>query len=399
MGKRGDIVDGRYVLGEQLGRGGMGEVFRATDTDADRAVALKVLTSTEPGGARRFRSEADLLARLDHPGVVRLHGSGIHDGVPYLVLDLADGPSLSRELADGPLELDRVRRAGAEVADGLAHAHEHGIVHRDVKPSNVLFGADGRARLSDFGIARLTDGPGVTRPGQLVGTAPYLAPEQVAGDEVGPAADVYALGLVVAECLTGRPCFPGNHIEAALSRLHRPPPLPRDVPAWLHQVLAAMTAREPSARPPARDVASALRQADVGPVLVGTEVHERPPVVEPAPTRLEATAVLPAEAAPVSLSRRRPRAIRALAVVGIVAASLVGLVLSTGAGSEQPPAPAVDAVTSGSTPATTSTPSTAPTGAPAAGDPQPEAGGQGNGDSNGNGNGNGKGNGNGRGRR
>ena len=252
MGTQGDTIDGRYVLGEQLGRGGMGEVFRATDTNTDRAVALKVLTSTEPGSAQRFRSEADLLTLLDHPGVVRLRGSGFHDGVPYLVLDLADGPSLARELADGPLDLGRMRRVGSEIADALAHAHDHGVVHRDVKPSNVLFAADGRARLADFGIARLAGAQTLTRTGQLVGTAPYLAPEQVAGDEVGPAADVYALGLVLAECLTGRPCFPGTQIEAALSRLHRPPPLPPDVPAWLRQVLAAMTAREPAARPPAR---------------------------------------------------------------------------------------------------------------------------------------------------
>ena len=397
MAKRGDIVDGRYVLGEPLGRGGMGEVFQATDTEVDRAVAIKVLTSTEPGGARRFRSEADLLARLDHPGVVRLHGSGIHDGVPYLVLDLADGPSLSRELAGGSLDLDRVRRVGAEIADALAHAHDHGIVHRDVKPSNVLFAADGRARLADFGIARLAGAQTLSRTGQLVGTAPYLAPEQVAGEEVGPAADVYALGLVLAECLTGRPCFPGTQIEAALSRLHRPPPLPPGVPAWLRQVLATMTAREPAARPSARDVASALCEADVGPVLVDTEVHERLPVVEPAPTLSGTTAVLPADAAPATLAPDRPRAVRALAAGGIAVVSLVGLMVWTGAGGDPPAeSPPAEAVTSDSTPATTTSPSTVAAGPSVAGDSQPGSGGQGNGDGNGNGRANGNGDGRGR---
>ena len=204
----------------------MGEVFRATDTNTDRAVALKVLTSSEPGSAQRFRSEADLLTLLDHPGVVRLRGSGLHDGVPYLVLDLADGPSLARELADGPLDLGRMRRVGSEIADALAHAHDHGVVHRDVKPSNVLFAADGRARLADFGIARLAGAQTLTRTGQLVGTAPYLAPEQVAGDEVGPAADVYALGLVLAECLTGRPASRARRSRrrsAACTALRRSP--------------------------------------------------------------------------------------------------------------------------------------------------------------------------------
>ena len=392
------MIDGRYVVGERLGRGGMGEVFRATDTSTDRAVALKVLTSTEPGSAQRFRSEADLLTLLDHPGVVRLRGSGFHDGAPYMVLDLADGPSLARVLADGPLDLGRMRRVGAEIADALAHAHDHGIVHRDVKPSNVLFAADGRARLADFGIARLAGAQSLTRTGELVGTAPYLAPEQVAGDAVGPAADVYALGLVLAECLTGRPCFPGTQIEAALSRLHRPPPLPPGVPAWLHEVLATMTAREPAARPPARDVASALRQADVGPVLVDTEVHERLPVAEPGPTLSGTTAVLPADAAPIALARHRPRAVRALAAAGIAVVSLVGLLLWTGAGGDPPPeTPPAQAVTTASTPATTSPPSTAATDPSAAGEPQPESDGQGNGA--GNGNANGRANGNGKGSR
>ena len=402
MGTRGDVVDGRYVLGERIGRGGMGEVFRATDTGTHRAVALKVLTSTEPGSAQRFRSEADLLRLLDHPGVVRLRDSGIHDGAPYLVLDLADGPSLARELADGPLEVDRVRRVGAEIADALAHAHEHGIVHRDVKPSNVLLAADGRARLADFGIARLAGAQSLTRTGQLVGSAPYLAPEQVAGDEVGPAADVYALGLVLAECLTGRPCFPGTQIEAALSRLHRPPPLPMDGPAWLRQVLAAMTAREPAARPPAREVASALRHADPGPVLADTELHQRPPVVEPASTLSEATAALPADAASAPPAPRERRVVRVLAAAGIAGASLVGLVLWQGpSGDPVPETPPAQAVTTSSTPATTSPPSTVVAVPPVVGEPQPASADQGEGDADGQGNGNGRanGNGNGKGRR
>src|SRR5262245_25161500 len=168
----------------------MADVYRATDTASDQTVAVKVLHDVEPSTVRRFGSEVDVLARLDHPGLVRLRGSGTHEGVPYLVLDLARGPSLSDVLARGPLGTDRTAAVGEQLADALAHAHRLDIVHRDVKPSNVLFDEAGRARLADFGIARLGTAATLTRTGQVVGSAPYLAPEQVAGQPIGPAADV-----------------------------------------------------------------------------------------------------------------------------------------------------------------------------------------------------------------
>ena len=292
----GQIVGGRYLLRELLGRGGMAEVYRARDTATDRGVAVKILRSVEHGDAARFRSEAHVLSLLDHPGVVRLRGSGTHEGVPYLVLDLAEGGSLAGELAAGPPRLDRTLAVGEQVAEALAHAHRQGIVHRDVKPSNILFDAEGQVRVADFGIARLAGSSSLTRTGQLVGTGLYLAPEQVAGEPVGPEADVYSLGLVVLECVTGSPCYAGGHIEAAVARLHRPPEVPPELPRWLREVLATMTARDPGRRPAASDVATALCRRGAEPVLASTAALDLAAVTVAAAT----------EVVPVTLGARPP---------------------------------------------------------------------------------------------
>ncbi len=268
-----DLIDERYLVRELLGRGGMAEVYRATDTDTRREVAIKLLRDPEPGHTQRFSNELDVHARLDHPRLVKLRGSGTHEGVPYLVLDLVHGPTLADQLADGPLGLERTLVAGHQVADALAHVHGMRVVHRDVKPSNIIFDARG-AHLADFGIARAAGTPSLTRTGQVVGSAPYLAPEHVEGKETGPPADVYALGLVLVECLTGRRCYTGGQVEAALSRLHRAPELPDDLPEWLRDVLTAMTARHPARRPTAAAVAESLRRRTADPVLAATTPHD-----------------------------------------------------------------------------------------------------------------------------
>lgn len=277
----GDVVDDRYLVGELLGRGGMAEVFRAIDLAADQdVVAVKLLRSVERGSDRRFAAEAQVLAGLDHPGMVRLRGSGTHAGVPYLVLDLADGGSLARDLSAGPVGLARALDIGEQVAEALACAHRLGVVHRDVKPSNILFDDRGRVRLADFGIARVAGSPDLTATGHLIGSAPYLAPEQAAGERAGPAVDVYALGLVVIECLTGRPCYPGGPVEAAVARLQRQPDIPAGLPGWLRTVLSAMTARDPARRPPADAVAEALRERTADPILPSTALHDVHAVAE-----------------------------------------------------------------------------------------------------------------------
>jgi eukaryotic-like serine/threonine-protein kinase len=253
------VLGGRYELGALLGTGASAVVRRASDRLSGRTFAVKLFhAGASEHDRRRQQREMEALAALHHPGLVGLHDGGVEDGRPYIVTDLVEGPSLAERLAERPLSAGEVRRVGARLADALAHVHASGIVHRDLKPANVLLGSDGRPRLADFGIARALDGTAVTGTGFVVGTAAYLAPEQVRGEFVGPEADVYALGLVLLECLTGRREYPGALVESATARLHRPPDIPGKLPTAMRTTLLAMTALEPAARPTAAEVASLL---------------------------------------------------------------------------------------------------------------------------------------------
>ncbi|GAA5123040.1 serine/threonine-protein kinase [Pseudonocardia adelaidensis] len=254
------VVAGRYELGSVLGAGSSAVVHRARDLRRGVEVAIKCF---RPGASerdlRQQRQEMALLARLDHPGLVRLHDGGIVDDCPFVVTDLVEGPTLAGRIAAGPpLAPGAVRRLGAQLADALAYVHAAGIVHRDVKPANVLLGDAGRPRLADFGIARTLEATAATADGCVVGTAAYLAPEQVRGEDVAPATDVYALGLVLLEALTGRREYPGAAVESATARLYRSPAVPVGLPAGLGTVLTAMTQDDPRRRPPAAAVAAAL---------------------------------------------------------------------------------------------------------------------------------------------
>jgi eukaryotic-like serine/threonine-protein kinase len=266
----GVLIDERHEIEQLLGCGGMAEVYRARDIRMGRSVAIKLLRMVDPQSLGRFRTEIEVLCQLDHPGVVRLRGTGSHDGVPYLVLELVDGPSLADVLVGRPLGAEQSISIGQQLAEALAHAHGLGVVHRDVKPANVILAAEpGGVRLADFGIAFFSDTTRMTAAGMCIGTAAYLAPEQLAG-QAGPAADVYALGLVVLECLTGTRCYPGTLVEAAMARLHRAPVVPVELPVWLRHTLRAMTARDPGRRPPAKAVADAFRCRSVDAVLAST---------------------------------------------------------------------------------------------------------------------------------
>ncbi|MGM1064553.1 serine/threonine-protein kinase [Saccharothrix sp. Mg75] len=254
-----DLLAGRYKLAGALGFGGMAEVYRAWDTVLCRDVAVKLFQpNADLDDRRRFDNEARTLARLSHPGLVSVHDTGGSDRGAFLVLQLVDGRTLRHRIARGPLAVEEVRRLGARLSGALAYVHDRGVVHRDVKPSNILLDRAGEPYLADFGLAHLTGATRFTRTGQMVGTAAYLAPEQVRGTEVGPAADVYALGLVLLECLTGRREYPGGDVEAAVARLHRPPDVPRDLPADLVRLLTLMTSLSPRRRPTAHDCARAL---------------------------------------------------------------------------------------------------------------------------------------------
>ncbi len=278
------MVAGRYRLGEVLGRGGMADVHRATDTVLAREVAVKLLRSTadQASDRARFTAEARTLAGLSHRGLVTVLDAGVDEEHPFLVMELVEGPTLGARLADGPLPAAEAARIGQQVADALSYAHGRGVVHRDVKPGNVLLAPDGRVKLADFGIARLIgDTVRHTQTGTAVGTAAYLAPEQVRGEELDTSVDVWSLGLVLLEALTGERAYPGSPTESAMARLHRPPPVPADLPPGWSDLLRAMTAADPAARPSTAQVAARLGALRQGPPA---GPPGPPPYVEPAPT-------------------------------------------------------------------------------------------------------------------
>jgi hypothetical protein len=258
----GEVVDGRYALGALYGSGGMAEVYRAFDTRLDRKVAIKFFQGEASGEDRiRLDREAQVLGEMNCPGLVEVYGTGVFRGRPYFVMQAVEGGTLRRRMR-GAMAPEVVATVGAQIAGVLAHVHAQDVVHRDVKPSNILLDTEGRrAYLADFGLALQGQVTRVTRSGILVGTAGYLAPEQVRGGDVLPAADVYALGLVLLECLTGRPEYPGGDTEAALSRLHREPRIPANLPEPWTAVLAGMTASDPTKRPTAAKCRRMLEEA------------------------------------------------------------------------------------------------------------------------------------------
>ncbi len=259
------LLGDRYELGPVIGTGSSAVVRRARDLFKHVPVAVKQF---RPGASaadlRRQHQEIATLARLRHPGLIQLRDSGTDDGATFVVTDLAEGPSLAERIRSGPpLPPDAVRGLGRQLASALAYVHASGFVHRDVKPSNILLEHGLQPRLADYGIACALDRTATTLSGRVIGTAAYLAPEQARGDPVTPAADVYALGLVLLETLTGHREYTGTLIEAALARLHRPPTVPDGLPTDLATLLGAMTRDQPHERPTAAEVAAALapRQA------------------------------------------------------------------------------------------------------------------------------------------
>ena len=258
-------IAGRYTLEHIVGAGATAIVYEGSDLATDQRVAVKVY---RPDGAARYllqqRREIVALTQLRHPGLVALYDGGAEPGPGgriYLVTELVEGPSLAERLTDGPLDVRSVRDLAARLAAALAHVHACGFIHRDIKPANILLDHDQEPRLADFGIARALDDTIATATGAVPGTAAYLAPEQVLGAPVEPAADVYALGLVLVEALTGRREYPGTAIESATARLHRSPVVPPGLPWNLTALLEAMTDLEPAWRPTAAAVATALATA------------------------------------------------------------------------------------------------------------------------------------------
>ncbi|MDT3317743.1 serine/threonine-protein kinase [Microbacterium sp. KSW4-11] len=263
-----DLLGGRYRLGETLGRGGMADVHRGEDVVLGREVAIKVVRSGADGVAAdsRAHGEVSVLAALNHPSLVTLYDAQLDVDPPYLVMELVEGPTLTTRIARSPLTPSAAATMAAELGEALHVAHGAGVVHRDVKPSNVLLAPshlpdhEFRAKLADFGIAYLVDTARVTNPGEVIGTAAYLAPEQVQGVDPAPPADVYALGLVLIESLTGKRAFPdAAGVATALARLEAPPEIPAELDAEWRDLLRDMTRIDPAERPPALDVAMRAR--------------------------------------------------------------------------------------------------------------------------------------------
>jgi len=266
---RGRKLAGRYELEEEVASGGMGALWRARDEVLGRIVAVKVLhdhLARNPGILDRFRLEAVAAARLSHPNVVRVFDTGVDDGVCFIVMELVDGRTLADLLADrGPLPPPEAAAVMRAVVLGLAHAHREGVVHRDIKPANVLIDRSGLVKVTDFGIAKAAfAGDDLTTTGSLLGTARYLAPEQVTGAPVDGRTDVYAAGIVLYEVLTGRTPFEGEtHVATATMRLTKDPVPPsalrHGIPRALDAVAMRALARDAEDRfHSAEEMASAL---------------------------------------------------------------------------------------------------------------------------------------------
>lgn len=322
-----DLIAGRYRLLEPLGRGAMSAVWLAHDDELDRNVAVKTLA---PSADRtRFEREARAVAALSHPNICSVYDYGESDGKPFMVLECLPNGSLEDRLAGGrPLPDEEAQAIAAEIAAGLAHAHERGLVHRDLKPANVLFDAEGRAKIADFGIARMGGAGTLTEAGTVLGTASYISPEQAAGRAAGPASDVYSFGVILFRMLTGAlPFLSANAME--LVRMHRddPPPsvtdLRADAPPRLARVADASLAKEPAARP--TDGAALL-------AALGGGATAAAPVAGTA----EATQVIPPAV------RRRRRSLLPLAVLALVLLGggiALGLTVTHDGSSPPPPTP------------------------------------------------------------
>ena len=263
---------GHYVIGAELGRGGQAAVYRARQVATERDVALKVFDELDDAGKlARFRREAVAAARVDDPRIVTVYESGDVDGVPFIAMRLVPGPSLAELVARfGALPPARAVAILDDVASAVDAAHGHGLVHRDIKPANVLLDLDDRAYLSDFGVARMDDLPGLTRRGDWLGTVEYVSPEQAAGHSATAASDIYAFGVLAFEVLCGRPPFVHRQASAVLvAHVREDAPSLRSVnphlPVGIDAALAPALAKDPTERPTtAREVVDALRVALAG---------------------------------------------------------------------------------------------------------------------------------------
>ncbi|RAX17634.1 protein kinase [Pseudarthrobacter sp. AG30] len=325
----GITLGGRFQLTTRIAIGGMGEVWKAKDLVLGRIVAIKVLKEEytgDPGFLQRFRAEARHTALLNHVGIANVFDYGEEEGSAYLVMELVPGQPLSSIIEhEQVLSPDRTLSMIAQTARALAVAHAQGLVHRDVKPGNLLITPDGRVKVTDFGIARLADQVPLTQTGQVMGTAQYLAPEQATGQTATGSSDIYSLGVIGYECLTGHRPFSGeSQIAIALAQVNdAPPPLPESLPTPVRALLMSMLAKDPKNRPAnaikLAEAAEAIRNGDInaaraavpGMLLFDAETG---PITAPVDTATAPTGVIGAQ------RDSAPTATSALPVLGAGAA-------------------------------------------------------------------------------
>ena len=338
----------RYRLDRRIATGGMGEVWRGTDTSLGREVAVKLLKdeyADDPSFRARFEVEAQHAGALHHHNIATVYDYGSGPGRPYLVMELVEGQPLSALLRPGaPMDPDAVRELLTQAADGLAAAHAAGIVHRDVKPANLLVTPDRQVKVTDFGIARAAEGMGLTQTGEVMGTPQYLSPEQAEGRTASPASDVYSLGVVAFECLAGRrPYVADTAVATALAHLREPvPDLPDSVPADLAAVVRRAMAKLPQDRyadgaalaAALRDPRTAALQAAAVPPVDNTQVMA--PVVAPQPT-LHAGPTAGHQPDDGERVRRRNALWPVLAVLALVVAIVVAVILIAQAMNDESP--------------------------------------------------------------
>ncbi|MET3904553.1 protein kinase [Paenarthrobacter sp. 4246] len=318
-----DTLDGRYQLGPVLGRGAMSAVYRATDLLLGREVAIKIFLPGSGDESFRARQENEmrLLAAFDHPGLVAAFDAGVDtrndEERAYLVMELAEGRDLRAVLSDGPLTVPETARIGIRLAGALSQVHAQGVIHRDIKPANILVSDDdglgASVKLADFGVALVMNDNRLTATGFTVGTAQYLSPEQAQGLHLTPASDIYSLGLVLLECLTGKAEYPGTPIETASARLHRAPQVPMELPGPLRELLEAMTDMDPDKRPSAHHVEQSLAEEGI---QSGRRTALLPTVLPKRPlrssTRKQATVT-----SILDFGRRRPKTAKGVAAAAV----------------------------------------------------------------------------------
>ncbi|HEX3807620.1 MAG TPA: serine/threonine-protein kinase [Gaiellaceae bacterium] len=325
-----ELIAGRYRLIEPLGRGAMSAVWLAQDEELGRQVAVKTLAPS--ADRQRFEREARAAASLSHPNICSLYDYGEADGKPFMVLEYLQNGSLEDRLRAGkPLPDAETTRIATQVAAGLAHAHERGLVHRDLKPANILFDSEDRAKIADFGIARMGGTGTLTEAGTVLGTASYISPEQAAGQPAGPASDVYSFGVILFRMLTGRlPFVSTNAME--LVRMHRDDPPPsvhdfrRDAPARLEAIVAASLAKDPADRPAdGRALYAELRDDETAATMLAAPA---------AAAGTEATRIMPRAAARPAARRSPIVPIAAVAAVVLLLGGVaLALALTHGGGS------------------------------------------------------------------